>query len=135
MEINKQQPTAIDYCKLRISSGMGPKNEKNAKIALENSIFIVSLWEEDTLIGLGRIIGDGAISYTVTDIMVDKAYQGLGYGKVIMQHIDKYFEDNTDEDAYIMLIANKPANHLYEKFHFVSTEPKSCGMLRKVKPS
>lgn len=98
-----------------------------------NSLYMVSLWEGNLLIGLGRIIGDGAISYTVTDIMVDKEYQGKGFGKIIMEHIDRYFEDNTDEDAYIMLIANKPANKLYEKFGFVNSEPKSCGMLRKRK--
>jgi GNAT superfamily N-acetyltransferase len=79
---------------------------------------------------MGRIIGDGAISYTVTDIMVDKMYQGRGMGKVIMTQIDKYFEEYTDEDAYIMLIANIPANKLYEKFHFMDS-PGSCGMLRK----
>jgi GNAT superfamily N-acetyltransferase len=133
MIINKRTPRAKDYCKLRISSGMGPKKEESAKVALENSLYIVSLWEEDILIGLGRIIGDGAISYTVTDIMVDKKYQGRGYGLTIMEHIDEYFERNIDEDAYIMLIANKPANKLYEKFNFVNSEPESCGMLRRKK--
>lgn len=133
MIITKERPTAKDYCKLRVSSGMGPKKEENAKLALENSLYIVSLYDLDKLIGLGRIIGDGAISFTVTDIMVDKDYQGRGYGSIIMKHIDEYFEKHADEDAYIMLIANKPANKLYEKFSFVNTEPISCGMLRKKK--
>ena len=131
MIVNKKKATASDYCKLRVTSGMGAKKLENAEIALKNSIYIVTLWEEDTLIGMGRIIGDGAISYTVTDIMVDKMYQGRGMGKVIMKHIDEYFENYTDDDAYIMLIANIPANKLYEKFHFKDSTPDSCGMLRK----
>lgn len=99
MMINKKVVTALDYCNLRITSGMGPKTTENAEVALNNSLYIVSLWEEDDLIGMGRIIGDGAISYTVTDIMVDKNYQGKGYGKILMNHIDQYFEENTDDDA------------------------------------
>lgn len=132
MIINKRKPTADEYCQLRINAGMGAKNKENAKVALENSLYIVSLWESDVLIGFGRIIGDGAISYTVTDVMVDKQYQGEGLGKTIMKYIDQYFEENTDNDAYIMLLANKPADKLYEQFNFVNSEPKSCGMLRKI---
>ncbi len=131
MIINNNKPTAEQYVNLRRSSGMGAKDIKNAKVAINNSLFIVSLWENNELIGLGRIIGDGAISYTVTDIMVHKKYQGQGYGKKIMGQIDNYFKENADNDAYIMLIANKPANKLYEKFNFVDVQPNSVGMLRK----
>ena len=65
---------------------------------------------------MGRIIGDNGISYAVTDIMVDKEYQGKGYGKLIMKEIDNYFSENTDEDCYIILIANLPVDNLYSNF-------------------
>ncbi|MDO7203860.1 hypothetical protein Q5M85_06430 [Paraclostridium bifermentans] len=51
--------------------------------------------------------------------------------KIIMKEIDAYLEQNTDEDAYICLIANKPADKLYSKFKFEYVEPKACGMKRK----
>jgi len=38
---------------------------------------------------------------------------------------------NTDENAYICLIANKPADKLYYQFDFDYVHPKSCGMKRK----
>ena len=40
-------------------------------------------------------------------------------------------DENTDEDAYITLIAVKPADSLYEKYGFVYAEPNLAGMIRK----
>ena len=127
-------PNSLDYIKLRVNSGMGNKKSiERVNIALKNSLFTISLYDEKKLIGMGRIIGDGGISYAVTDIMVDKEYQGKGYGKLIMKEIDNYFSENTDEDCYIILIANLPADSLYSKFSFEYLPDSKCGMLRKQK--
>ncbi len=131
MDIRYNSPSATDYIALRVKSGMGAKDLSKAEIALEHSLFIVSLWDNDRLIGLGRIVGDQGITYVVTDIMVDPAYQRKGLGKRIMKEIDFYLEQNTDQNAYICLIANKPADKLYAQYKFDYVEPNSCGMLRK----
>ena len=131
MDIRYNSPSATDYIALRVKSGMGAKDLSKAEIALEHSLFIVSLWDNDRLIGLGRIVGDQGITYVVTDIMVDPAYQRKGLGKKIMKEIDFYLEQNTDQNAYICLIANKPADKLYSQYKFDNVEPNSCGMLRK----
>jgi len=68
-------PSAEDYVSLRLSSGMGNKDLKRSEIALKNSLFIVALYDEEKLIGFGRVVGDGGITYVVSDIMVDKDYQ------------------------------------------------------------
>ena len=127
-------PNSLDYIKLRVNSEMGNKKSiERVNIALKNSLFTISLYDEKKLIGMGRIIGDGGISYAVTDIMVDKEYQGKGYGKLIMKEIDNYFSENADEDCYIILIANLPADSLYSKFSFEYLPDSKCGMLRKQK--
>ena len=131
MEIKYIAPTAEEYIELRIKTNMGIKNPLKAEIALTNSLFIVALWNKDTLVGFGRVVGDEGITYVVSDIMVDPDYQRRGYGKIIMSEIDKYLKQNTDKYAYICLIANKPADKLYRKFGFEDVEPKSSGMKRK----
>jgi len=131
MDIRHEGPSAKEYIDLRIKANMGEKKLLNAEIALANSVFIVSIWEGDKLIGFGRIIGDKGISYVVSDIMVDPDYQGKGIGTAIMNEIDDYLEANTDEDAYIILLAKKPADKLYSKFNFRYADPESCGMRRK----
>lgn len=131
MEIRYNAPSAEDYISLRERTGMGIKNVSKTEIALKNSLFIVSLWDEDKLIAFGRVVGDQGITYILSDIMVDPYYQRKGFGKIIMKEIDTYLEQNTDEYAYICLIANKPADKLYSQFRFEYAEPKACGMKRK----
>ncbi|MBU3216033.1 GNAT family N-acetyltransferase [Clostridium estertheticum] len=131
MDITYSAPSAIEYISLRLKTGMGTKDLSKTEIALKHSLFIVSLWDNDKLIGFGRIVGDQGITYVVSDIMVDPNYQRKGLGKVIMREIDSYLNKNTDENAYVCLIANKPADKLYYQFDFEYVDPKSCGMKRK----
>ncbi|WHH61025.1 GNAT family N-acetyltransferase [Petroclostridium sp. X23] len=131
MDIRYNAPSAMEYISLRLKTGMGTKDILKTETALKNSLFIVSLWDNDSLIGFGRIVGDGGITYVVSDIMVDPDYQRNGLGKVIMREIDSYLNKNTDENAYVCLIANKPADILYCQFGFNYVDPESCGMKRK----
>ena len=131
MDIRYSAPTAIEYISLRLKTGMGTKDLLKTEIALKHSLFIVSLWDDDKLIGFGRIVGDQGITYVISDIMVDPDYQRKGLGKVIMREVDYYLNKNTDENAYVCLIANKPADKLYHQFDFDYVDPKSCGMKRK----
>ncbi len=125
-----EAPTAQDYVSLRLRSGMGNKDLKRSQIALENSLFTASLYDKEKLIGFGRVVGDGGITYVVSDIMVDKDYQRRGFAEQIMKAIDSYFEVNAHEDSYICLIANRPADLLYHKHQFEYLPENRCGMLR-----
>ena len=119
-----------DYNELREKSGIGNKKSKeNAKTAIENSLFITSIYDDDKLIAMARVVGDGAISIVVTDVMVDSEYQKNGLGRVLMNEINKYLDENFDEDSYIILLANTPYDKFYEKFNFKEF-PNKKGMLR-----
>ena len=132
MEFSNKAPLPEDYNALRISSGMGNiKDLRKIKIAMDNSLFIVSVYNEENLIGLGRIIGDGGISFAVSDIMVDEKYQRRGIANEIMNRIDQWFNVNADDNSFIMLLANKPADLLYRKhrFQYLNIDNK-VGMIR-----
>ena len=130
MQLVYQAPSAADYIDLRLRSGMGQKNLERSQTALTNSLFTVSIYEEEKLIGFGRVVGDGGITYVVSDIMVDRDYQRRGYAEQIMQAIDRFFDENAQEDSYICLIANHPADLLYHKHRFEYLPEHKCGMLR-----
>lgn len=123
-------PTAKDYVSLRLRSGMGNKDIQRSRIALSNSLLTISLYDAEKLIGFGRIVGDGGITYVVSDIMVDINYQRKGLAEQIMQAIDNYFEVNAQDDSYIFLIANHPADLLYKKHRFEYLPENKYGMLR-----
>jgi ribosomal protein S18 acetylase RimI-like enzyme len=131
MKMVYEKPKAEDYVSLRLRSGMGNKDLDRSKKALENSLFTVSLYDNEELIGFGRIVGDGGITYVVSDIMVDENYRRRGFAIQIMNEINHYFEENTFEDSYICLIANSPADLLYHKYQFEYLPHNKYGMLRK----
>ena len=119
-----------DYNELRERSGIGNKKSKeNVKVAIENSLFITSIYDDERLIAMARVVGDCAISLVVTDVMVDSEYQKNGLGRVLMNEINKYLDENYDEDSYIILLANTPYDKFYEKFNFKEF-PNKKGMLR-----
>ena len=119
-----------NYNELREKSGIGNKKPKeNAETAIENSLFITSIYYGDKLIAMARVVGDGAISLVVTDVMVDSSYQKNGLGKILMNEINKYLDENYDEDSYTILLANTPYDKFYEKFNFKEF-PNKKGMLR-----
>ena len=130
VKIIYEKPTAEDYVSLRMRSGMGNKDLKRSQIALDNSLFTASIYDEQKLIGFGRVVGDGGITYVVSDIMVDKEYQRRGFAEIIMKEIDNYFDQNTHEDSFITLTANHPADLLYYKHRFEYLPENKCGMIR-----
>ncbi|MDU5200885.1 GNAT family N-acetyltransferase [Finegoldia magna] len=128
--IKNAEVSPDDYNELREKSGIGNrKSKENAETAIENSLFITSIYDGDKLIAMARVVGDGAISLVVTDVMVDSEYQKNGLGRVLMNEINKYLDENYDEDSYIILLANTPYDAFYEKFHFKQF-PNKKGMLR-----
>lgn len=134
MLIKYQRPSAKDYVSLRVKSGMGEKDLERSEIALNNSLFIVSIYDDnESLIGFGRIVGDGGLTYVVSDIMIDPAYRRQGHATKIMEEIDKFLSQNTYEDSHVCLIANSPADKLYHKFKFSYLPDNKCGMLREQK--
>lgn len=133
MNIIYEKPTAEDYVNLRIRSGMEKKDMERSRIAIENSLFTASIYDDDKLIAFGRVVGDNGITYVISDVMVDENYRRKGYANRIMDVIDEYLDRNTFEDSYIFLIANSPADCIYSKHKFEYLSKDKCGMLRNQK--
>ena len=120
-KIHFEAPSPEDYCNLRANAGMSSKSIEAAIKGLPHACFNVTLYENDMLIGMGRVIGDGGTVFQIVDIAVKDTYQGLGHGMTIMHEIMKYIESVAEEGTYVSLIADYPADQLYEKFGFKST--------------
>ena len=131
LRFSSERPSVEDYCKLRIESGMGEKVCAHAETALAGSLFTACLYDGEALVAFGRVVGDGAISFVVNDIMVHPSYRRQGLGDQIMSAIDDYFDVHAHADSYICLIANQPADKLYLKHKFAYLPETKCGMLRK----
>lgn len=132
VRIVREVPDAENYAALRKQAGLSPRSEQGIKIGLGNSLFGVSLYAGDELIGMGRVIGDGGCFLQIVDIAVRPDYQGQGLGKFIMDELINYLKRETPVDAYVSLIADQPADKLYLKYGFRYTAPDSLGMYLRI---
>lgn len=120
------------YREMRVVCGLSPKTLEAAETGLKHSIHSVMIKEEDKVIGIGRIIGDGGCFCQIVDICVLPGYQGKGIGRMIMENLTRFINEKLPPSCYISLIADGDASFLYEKFGFRDTMPASKGMYLKI---
>jgi GNAT superfamily N-acetyltransferase len=121
-------PGVEDYCRLREAAGMSPRTRAAAARGLPNTLYGVRLVCDGEVIGMGRIIGDGGCFYTVVDIAVSPQHQGKGQGRRIMEALDAWLRANAESSAFVTLVADGAARHLYAKYGFAETAPAAVNM-------
>ena len=89
--------------------------------ALDNTFYSVSAYDDNKIVGYGRIIGDTICFLYIQDIMVKPEYQGNKIGTMIMnkllEKINEIKQENPDLKVY--LGASKNREEFYEKFGFI----------------
>lgn len=125
-------PTVEEYLHLRSVAGLSAFSPEAARLGLTGTVYSVVVMHRGAAIGMGRLIGDGGCFFQVVDIAVHPDHQGRGLGKTITQTIMSYVSRKLPVSAYVSLIADVPANKLYEKFGFKETAPRSLGMAYRV---
>lgn len=127
-QIEEQAPALEDYLRLRVAAGLSGKTVEQARAGLPNTWFGVTLLHEERAIGMGRIIGDGGTAFQIVDIALEPEHHGKGLGKAIMSALIDHLRANAPEGAYVSLIADGDARHLYAKYGFNPVMPASIGM-------
>ncbi|MEO0980666.1 MAG: GNAT family N-acetyltransferase [Pseudomonadota bacterium] len=131
ISVIEKTPDPDTYLALRAAGGLSPYEWQAAETGLKNSLFSVMLFDGETAVGMGRLVGDGGLFVQVTDIVVHPDYQGQGLGQKVMTALVTHIETELPPSIYVSLIADVPANRLYEKFGFRETAPSSLGMARR----
>ena len=57
------------------------------KKCLANSDVVISLWVDNEIVGFGRALTDGIYRGVLWDIVIDKNYQGKGFGTLIVKNL------------------------------------------------
>ena len=100
---------AKDYLKLRAENGWNVIKEEQVERAVNNSMFNISVFDNDNCIGMGRVVGDNVLKGMLTDVFVSKEYHGKGVGKLIVTTIIKELTDKLNEGDQFQLEAS-PTN-------------------------
>ena len=123
-----------EYCKLRESVGWINFSRTQTEKSLQNSLYTVAAEEDNKVVGMGRLIGDG-MYYMIVDIVVQPAYQQMGIGSKILNMIIEYVDSATPGGgrSSIQLIAEKGKETFYESRGFKIIPHEFCGSgMRKV---
>lgn len=91
--------------------------------SLNNSLYILIAWDENKLVGLIRIIGDGETIIYIQDILVLREYQRQGIGSKLLETLlDEYknvgqkvflTDDTENRDHFIkQMVLNQLINQI-----------------------
>lgn len=129
IELRENSLSLKEYLMLRASVNWKVLNESQAKKALENSLLTVAAYEDNKLIGMGRIVGDGAVICYIQDLIVRPECQKMGVGKLIINRLIEYVDSITEEDNEMMLclMCAKGREEFYKRFGFVARPTDNLG--------
>ncbi len=127
IEENKISVDNFNYLTDKV--GWGTRAFNVVEEALNNTLYSISVYDNDKIIGYGRIIGDKTIFLYIQDIMVIPEYQGKKVGTMIMEElinkINEYKKINPNIRTY--LGASKGKEKFYEKFGFKTRSSADLG--------
>jgi len=120
------------FADMRELAGWGVTSIQKAETAIKNTPFSIVAFDNDTVVGIGRIIGDGALIWYIQDVVVLPKYRGRGIGTTIVKHLINYAKANSlqGERFTIGLMSTNGNEAFYQRLGFrtMPNEDKGHGM-------
>ncbi|MFC1520770.1 GNAT family N-acetyltransferase, partial [Pseudomonadota bacterium] len=122
-----ESPSVEEFLSLRNKIGWGELSFDVAKTSLNNSLFHVIVRNKSQLIGMGRIVGDGAMYFYIQDVIVEPNYQNSGVGSALMEQIENYLSVAAKKGSTIGLLAAKGKEAFYARYSYMLRPSNSLG--------
>lgn len=123
--------TAEEFISLWKSVWENEPTLRQTKLAMDNTLFRVSVYDGEKIVAMARVIGDIGLSYYIKDVVVKPEYQKRGIGKLLINELMKFIKENgvKGTDIFVELCAMPDKIPFYEKFGFHSNEAKRLKMM------
>lgn len=95
-------------------AGMGNKAPELLQTAFSNSRYVVFLYQDEELIGAGRVVADGCYCAIICDVAICPNRQNQGLGKTVMQH----FLTQLNGHKRVILFSRPGKEAFYSKLGF-----------------
>lgn len=129
MVYTENLPTSDHFFELFETTGWNEKYELNKNelySALKNSWYCISVYENDSFIGFGRIICDGVVHALILDVIIHPQKQGIGIGKEVMNRLVSKCKKHKIRDIQLFSATNKA--NFYHKLGFKNRNGNAPGM-------
>ena len=135
LTVKYNELNAEEFIELWSSVWGGAPTLEQTKLAMEHTLFRVSIFDGDKIIAMARLIGDMGLCYYFKDVIVRPEYQGQGVGRLLVDELLKFVNDNGIKDAQISveLCAMPDKIPFYEKFGFSANEAQRLRVFHVVK--
>lgn len=122
------------YMELRAAVHFRPLTRDQARRGLDNSLYTLVAYKDGKAVGMGRIVGDGAIICYVQDLIIRPEVQGEGIGGLILEALKDFVIHTGFEGTTMMfdLMCAKGRESFYKKHGFIArpTEDLGPGMIQ-----
>ncbi len=122
----------VEYQLLRKTTGWDMLEDEVVGKALKNDLYSVCVFDNDKLVGIGRVIGDGFIYFYIQDIIVIPEFQKKGIGRLIMESIENYLSKTANNNSFIGLMAATNVKEFYHKFGYKERPEDRPGMYKMI---
>lgn len=117
---NENCITAEDYLLMESRMGDPLTTREQAERAVAHQLYSIAAKDGDTIVGIARLLGDGAIFWYINDVWVLPAYRGKGIGsgmvKLLIQHVKQASLPGTS--VSVCLMSAKGKEGFYERLGF-----------------
>ncbi|MCT1901336.1 GNAT family N-acetyltransferase [Oceanobacillus sojae] len=125
MQINYKEMKKLDKKSLKdlytdVDWSAYTKDMDRLQQAVENSLYVLTAWYEEELIGLIRVVGDGLSIIYIQDLLVKNAYHNQKIGSELMESVLHKYADVRQK---VLLTEEAPnTRYFYEKNGFKSCD-------------
>lgn len=129
LNIKENNKNVKEFNFLYDAVGWGHYKENIAKRSLDNTFYSITVYDDEKVIGYGRIIGDTICFLYIQDIMVVPEYQSNKIGTMIMNKLLEKINDikRDNPSLRVYLGASKNKEGFYEKFGFIKRTDANLG--------
>ncbi len=107
---------------------------EQTRLAMEQSMFRVSVYDGERVVAMARMIGDMGLCYYIKDVIVRPEYQKQGIGRMLIDELLKYIQEHgvSGTDIFVELCAMPDKIPFYEKFGFSTNEAQRLRKMYRV---
>ncbi len=116
--LRKEPPSVEDALFLKEEAGWVLTNPVSTQKGFANSLFCVSVYDNEQIVGMARVVGDGFTVFYLQDVIVRPPYQHQGIASRMLDVVMSYIAEHACPGAIVGLMSAPGKEGLYERYGF-----------------
>ena len=117
IEVRCHLPSVAEYVALTSAVGWPAPSEEACGRALAATVVSMGAFEGARLVGMGRLVGDGAENWLLVDVVVDPEHQRQGVGSALIEALETELS-NRSPGSTVLLFCPSRAVPFYESLGY-----------------